>query len=370
MKKFLICILISFLPLFSQTLKEPDYIYNDQRIFNDAEIAYENNDFSLALKLAEKAIETRKNRIDWEVFTLENSFKPAEVKYVGDFLSLSKNVLSERQDYDSLAIINRYEKKYGTQAFDDSKIKLIDFIKSKRPFPEADVLCANIYKLEGEYVLATSFYEKAFENASVLDIPDEKYSILYSLAEISSIQKKYDDYEKYLLLIVAQDSLYKDSAFIRAMNKTISSAKSNALEKFFSLYRAENFSLLKAYMDLAAYYDSKNIPEKALNCSALCALTGFTKIYEVIKKRNPEFEYSGLASVLKEVVLYQDIIDWGINNKVWQGFNEFAALAQRNNNPVFAVQLYSILKNYSPEEYWKNDAEIQFSRITLSSKSK
>ncbi len=369
MKKFLFCLVIfTYLPLFAQTVKEPDYIYNDQRIFEDAEIAFEDSDFSLALKLAEKAIETRKNRVDWEVFTLENSFKPAEVKYAGDFLSASKGILKERQDYDALMIINRYEKKYGTQTFDDSKTKLIDFIKSKKPFPEADVLCGNIYKLEGEYALSFNFYETALKNADVLDIPAEKYNILYSLAEISSIQEKYDDYEKYLLLIIAQDSLYKDSAFIKAINKTISSTKSNALEKFFSLYRAQNYSLLQAYMNLAIYYNSKNALDKALNCSALCTLTGFTKIYEVVKKRNPEFEYKGLASVLKEAVLYEDIVDWGINNKVWQGFNEFAALAQKNNNPVFAVQLYSILKTYSPEEYWKNDAQIQFSKITLLNK--
>ena len=154
MKKTFLFIFISlfeFFCIFSETIAKPDYIIDDKRIFLDAQIAFDRQDYGLALKLVERAKAARKQKVKWEVYTLENSLKPAEVKRAGDFIPDILPVLSDRQDYDALEIFSRYEKLYTMDFFENSAKKLIAFIKNRSEFPEADYLSGCVYQLEGEY---------------------------------------------------------------------------------------------------------------------------------------------------------------------------------------------------------------------------
>ena len=67
---------------------------------------------------------------------------------------------------------------------------------------------------------------------------------------------------------------------------------------------------------------------------------------------------------MKEASTYTDIVDWGVDNNVWKGFNFFAEECFRNECSVFAVKLYSVLKDCSPENYWKAEAAIRLDAIT------
>jgi hypothetical protein len=173
------------------------------------------------------------------------------------------------------------------------------------------------------------------------------------------------EYEKYLLLIIAHDSFYKDENMMSAMERTLKGTSSDTLERFFKLYRADNFNLLNAYISLSEYYQSKNHKQKSLHTSALGALTGFTKILSVVSNRNPEFKYTNLGALFEEASLYPDIIEWGINNSVWMGFYQFAEQAQKNDYPIFAKQMYNVLKDYSPEEYWRDAANTRLQELNI-----
>lgn len=367
MKKTLLLIFfaaVRIFTLFAEQMKKPDYILNDRRIFTEAQIAFDNQDYGNALKLVDQAKNARRQKVAWEVYTLENSLKPFEVKRAGDFIPDIKPVLEERQDYDALEIISAYEKLYSLEFFDNSAKKLISFIKNHKEFPEAEYLCGKLYQIEGEYDFAESFFKKAFDFSSLLDVPEEKYDILYSLADISLIKKDLKRYEEYLILIVSQDAAFRDKSLIRAMKATIQSAKPDCMEKFFLMYRTDNFRILNAYFLLSEYYQEKNEMERALTVSALGALTGFSRVYDVVSKRNPEFEYTGLASLLIEACKYSDITEWGAENSVWKGFNDFAENSFKSECPLFAIKLYSVLKEHSPEEYWRKEAAVRLDVIT------
>lgn len=365
LKFFCIFYFIIYSFVFANNLQKPDYIFDDKRILEEAIEAFDNLEYGDALNYALKAKEARKNKILWEIYTLENSLKPAEVKYVGDDISTIITVLKDREDYDAIEIFNRYHKIKGTDFFENSAKKLLAYIKTQKDFPEADYLIGNIYKLEGEYNFAKKYYSSALKTADILDIPSEKYNILYSLADLSLMDNDTKEYEKYLLLIIAHDSFYKDENMMSAMERTLKGTSSDTLERFFKLYRADNFNLLNAYISLSEYYQSKNHKQKSLHTSALGALTGFTKILSVVSNRNPEFKYTNLGALFEEASLYPDIIEWGINNSVWMGFYQFAEQAQKNDYPIFAKQMYNVLKDYSPEEYWRDAANTRLQELNI-----
>ncbi len=366
MKKnvFAITLLFFAVDFYSQNLKKPDYIHGYERIIENAQIAFDEQNYGDALSIAEKAKIERKQKIEYEILTLENAFKPAEVKRQGDSLERIEKILKERQSEDALEIINRNFTKYGKERFNDSKNELLSFLRKNIAFPEADFLIGKIYSLEGEYEIAYNYLFNAYENSENLDIKDEKYSILYELANVSKLLGKDEKYEEFLLLILSQSSDFKNESLEKSMKRTVESSKSDCLEKFFSLYRCTNYSLLKAYFDLTDFYKERNEKEKALHTSQLGVITAYSKIVDILKKRNADFEVSGLDSVLKEATLYSDIVLWGTENNVWEGFYNLADLSYQNNDLIFCIQLFNILKDYEPEDYWKNKAFVRLNEIT------
>ena len=123
LKFFCIFYFIIYSFVFANNLQKPDYIFDDKRILEEAIEAFDNLEYGDALKYALKAKESRKNKILWEIYTLENSLKPAEVKYVGDDISTIITVLKDREDFDAIEIFNRYHKIKGTDFFENSANK-------------------------------------------------------------------------------------------------------------------------------------------------------------------------------------------------------------------------------------------------------
>lgn len=364
-----ICLYFFIIPveLFAQENdNEKNYFYvDDLSFYENGKTAFEKQDFGLALKLFNNAKSSREEKISLEVNTLENSFKPAEVKYAGDTISSKIPVLQEREDFEALEIIEFYNRIYTLNYFGDSPEKLVEFIRNQKNFPEADYYLGKIYQIEGEYSIAEKYFYNAYKYSDILQIPDEKYEILYSLAELAELKKDFNKMEEYLLLIVSKEPLFRDENRKKSFQKSISSNKKDCVEKFFKLYRAENFELLKPLKKLSDYYKTQNQTERSLYANALCVVTGFTRIIDLLYKRNPVFEYKNLSSFFDEVENYSDIVDWGIENELWGSFNSFAENAQKNSDVIFARELYKILKEKNPENYWKEDAKIKFVDLNI-----
>ena len=356
-------LIIASVSLFSRALERPDYVKNEKRIFFEAQEEFDRHNYGDSLSLLEQAKKVRRNKIAWEIYTLENSLKPAEVKRVGNNLNDILRVLQDRQDYDAIEIIHRYAEFYGLETFDYSAPKLLEFIRGRSYFPEADYLSGQIYKIEGEYEVAKKLFLQAYERRSILDVPEMEFDILYSLSDISLTMKEYDKYEEFLVAIVSSDRFYNDKALLRSMMRTISSTDADGMERFFKMYRANDYKVMSAYFYLSEFYQQRNEKKRSLDVAALGVLTAVSKIYSALSKRNPECSYTNLADFLDEAALYEDIVLWGQTTGVWKGFNDFAESAYNNGCETFAMKLYEVLKDHSPEYYWKTDASIRYNTI-------
>jgi len=327
--------------------------------YRNALNAYESMEYGKALKYAEDAILYRKTQITEDYQTIQNSLASKEVKSAGDNIPLILQKLQIRDEYDCIALINYYNSKGN---FDDSISKVLEYIKSQEQFPEAQKLIGDIYKLEGEYTFAEEYYLKALENASVLDIPDEKYEIIYLLAEISRFQKDYDQMEIRLLNIIGKEQNERNMLLAKSIKNTISRNDKASIERYFTMYRADNYFSLKAYCLLADYYYSIDQIDKAFNYSCLAVITGFTKVYNYLSKRDIDFKYTTISDFLDLIPNHSDLLKWGSDNQVWKSFNVLCEICYDCGYNVFADELLQILAFHSPEKYWQQDAVLKLDK--------
>mgnify|MGYP003294414367 FL=1 len=362
MKKSFILLFFTF---FAVNVFSVDLINEDSvQSYRDAKSFFLNKEYGKALDKCEEAITFRKENVLEEVSIITEALKPKQVQRAGDDLSAVLKVLNERNEKRPISVINKYIKLKGEDYFENSISKLISHIQQKEHYPEVYKLIGDIYKLEGEYKFAEDYYKKALDNSNVLNIPNDRFELLYSLAEISEINEDYKRMEIRLLNILTDDSTYKNKALSKALLNTVVSNKKDCFEKFFELYRGNNYFSLKAYSKLSDYYYSIQDYDKAFNFCALNVITSITKIQEVISSRDITFEFKNIENLLYHVQYYDDIIKWGNDNEIWSSFNLLAKITKELGNIDFTEKLLKVLAQFSPEEYWRKEAVLQLSYLS------
>lgn len=336
---------------------------NSAIAYRKALTAYDKKAYGDALNYAEDALMYRVDQVEKEIKIIKQSLASREVKAAGDKIDSILEVLKTREEYECINIINTYLKKKGSNYFGNSITKLIEYIEVQKQFPEAQKLIGDIYKIEGEYSFAEQYYLRALQNADCLDVPDEKYEILYTMAELSRLSGDFEQMEVRLLNITTSAQQAKNKSTIASMKKVISANKKDSMEKLFSMYRANDYYNLDAYCQLATYYFEKGLDDKALGYCSLAVVTGFSKMYNLISKRDMAFEYKDLENFLYEVQNYSDIVNWGINNKVWESFNQLAKITIKMKYNVFSDSLLRTLAKASPEKYWQQEAVLLLDTI-------
>ena len=348
---FLFCTMDTF-----AQVKRPSEGNEDWRLLIKAQNCFISGDFGSALSYAEAAKQSRRQQIDWEVYTLENTLKNSRIRKANEKLDV---VLTELKTYSTAAseIAESYAAQKGIDFFDNSFTKLVTYVESLYVYPEADCLVGKVYELDGETTLAIQFLQDAYRNADKLNVSDERYDILYHLAMLSYNTGDDESYETYLLLILKDDPQYTNTAYLNALVRTISTDKPGTMEKFFKLYRSNRDVSLKSLASIAEYYAGLGEDAKSLRASALGSVIAFTMMYETLQERLTAWEYTDLPSMLKDASMYADILQWGNENNVWKLFCEFGDAVLQSGCLIFSNELFTALAEGLPEEYWRKRAE-------------
>lgn len=326
------------------------------RSLKQAQNAFESNDFVHAIQFAEKAKEIRRQDAQWQSYTLENTLRKAKVRKEHDVLDAVKVVLSELDMKEALDIVDFHVKAKGIDYFSNKFSKLVEYMDFYSHYPEADYLLGKIYRLEGEFKIAAKYMEEAYKHSENLDVPMQKYDLLYDLADLSYDLDEKNNFEKYLLLIVKDDPYYRDEIFMKSILRIINENSKKSVEKFFLLYRCENDLSLESLIKLCEFYSEIGESEKTLRCSALASIIALTKIESVLSQRITSYEYNGFEDALTKCSRYSDIVDWGNKNKIWEIFCILATSSADNGKTNYSNELLKILSRAEPEEYWRDYA--------------
>lgn len=352
MKKKLFYIFIIFFFIGFSSFSQ-DQTLSSWKILENAQLKFDSGNYGESLNLANKALNQRKYEVNSEYNILDIAITPAQVRRAGEDIKEVLNVLVEREQKDAVSVIEKYLKLYGKDFFDNNIHNLVNWLKNKAVYPEADYLIGQIYQMEGEFNTAVNFYNKAYSEKEYLDIPDIEFDILYSLAYLYKINDDLDKFEKTLLLILDDDSYFKNELLKSSVLRNIDLDRAENVDRLFYLYRAESKYSLKALYELSFIYESRDDEDKALVCSALAAIEAFTHIFNTIIEHDSRFVYTDLKMFLVECSKYEEIVNWGRNNNVWESFYLFAERAGKHGKLVFAQELYLVLSQSIPDEYYR-----------------
>jgi hypothetical protein len=115
------------------------------------------------------------------------------------------------------------------------------------------------------------------------------------------------------------------------------------------MYRANEYRSLRAYAALARFYRDKGMDDKFLKTAALGSITAFTRLNEVASERIPDYEYRGAAALFGLALRYRDVVEWSLDQSVWECFYLLSEAAFRRNLPDFSRELALILASSSPD---------------------
>ncbi|HKL85681.1 MAG TPA: hypothetical protein VJ861_05060 [Treponemataceae bacterium] len=349
LKWYAVCffIIVLFFPCIASESEE------SWRVLSQAWIAFEHNNPGEALHLCEKARQIHRDKNQFMRNELANSLIPMQVKKEKDDLSAIRSVLLERNDVTAITILDSIFLTNPPSSFSNSMSAVLKWLEIRGVYPEADYLTGRIYELEGEVSLALNYYQKALNNYEVMDIPEERFTILYRMADLSQFSGNTGLMENYLLRIVSEDSVYSQTKpltpMLSAMLRTLDTEKTS--DKFFLLYRHNYLKGLLAYQMLATYYYNKNdFDNRALAASALSSIISVTQLSAALNEYDFSWEYSSLKDLFTRIGKNSELKEWARSAGVWDSFLLFGKILIRSDMREQGRHVWSVIAAYCPEK--------------------
>ena len=341
------------------------------QLFREAEHRLDAGDTSGALLLVEEARRTHTEEINAMAAKLREAVAPKDIKREGDRISAIYAMLASRGDAEATRVIDRVLLRRNVAFFGESFEALVTWLEGAAILPEADVFIGIVYETDGEGDMALSFYERAWEMRNFLDVPDDKITLAYKMADLAAFAGNLGAQENYLLLALADDPLFgtpgNESQALLAMMRTaqeditpsqasasgvsaVSQATSPAFVKFFALYRNDNPNALKAYRELASLYlETTGSVQRALPAAVLSAVTAFTLLENAVKSYEFEYSYTSFGDTVSRAARHAEIATWATENKIWDSLLQLGYALMEAGSRNFAMNLWVNLSLLCPD---------------------
>ncbi len=177
----------------------------------------------------------------------------------------------------------------------DSLKRLGDEIGLLSAYPEAEFWKGRVFALEGEGSLAERQYLRAFDMRASLEVPEDRYTILYALAGLYETEGDFVAWENVIKRILADDPVAGEPAldpFLRqAMMATLVDA---GFDRFVLLYRIEPSFSFEANARAAEYYLERGRSAASLHAAVATGMI-VTRAVAMLRARDRDYAWTDLA---------------------------------------------------------------------------
>ena len=318
-------LIVSFVLLFSagtafaQDTADQPWWYTLERGKNQ----FRSGDYGNALLSFEDARRQRRAMYERMERDLISLLSVHEVRGLGDSLDWVERYAYERFYASAVAALEELYYRVPRESLNNSAAAALAALGRLKDYPEAEYWIGETYRAEGELGLALGQFQKAYEQRGLFETPGFDTGLLYKIADIRKTRREYNEMERTLLLIVADDSLWSNSikaeqtaavpgqpipyaeasaSFARqAMTRTL---ENDGVSRFLSMYRYNNTGVEEAHRLLGFYYAASGRHSRAQEHLMFAFLIQNTIIIEEVTRHEYDFSFTSLEDLALEIQRY------------------------------------------------------------------
>jgi tetratricopeptide (TPR) repeat protein len=216
--------------------------------------------------------------------------------------------------------------------------------------PEAHFLQAGIYEQEGEYLLAEKFYKRALELRRQLYVLEDRYSILYHLADIYRNQKRYKDYEGILLEILRDHEIFSAPRYSRLRDSLVRTLSGEGFDGLVLLYRIPHGFAERAHREIGLLYTRTGRTYQAVLHLSLATLSVVSALAEELKIHDPDYGYTTLKDALERSGRRAYLQDFIGDTEFFKSLYFLASSLYSQGSPAQAAAIWRIVNEYAVGE--------------------
>jgi tetratricopeptide (TPR) repeat protein len=232
--------------------------------------------------------------------------------------------------------------------------------------PEAEMAIGDVYMTQGEYVIAEKQYTKAYEEHRVFSIPNQKYTVLYKLADLYERWNKYDKMEAELLTIVKDSEVFTGEKYAFFKRKLQESYLTKGINRMVKLYRLEDTFATRAHLKLAVFYYKTGRYYPAFENSLFGVLTIISQGIEELKAWIPDYPENAqypefdLKVFLELGYSYPSVRDYLEEMRIFEQLYYLAAISYVQGNTQRSSNIWGII---AADPHSGNAGELSKSQI-------
>jgi len=215
-----------------------------------------------------------------------------------------------------------------------------DAILDAGVMPEADAAIADVYRAEGEFLLAERHYQRAYNLRNALVVPSQRYDILLRWAGLYEDQEMYSQMETKLFLVVADDRWSQGEQLAIQVERNY---VDKGLDHVLALYRFDSAFATSAHSRLGWFYYRTGRYPQALHHLLYAVILQVSEGAEFLKQRDADAVVTSLAGFFEAASSDRDLRAWLDASTLSQDLYYLSAAAWELGHPTRARDAWKIL---------------------------
>ncbi len=251
------------------------------------------------------------------------------------------------------------KKKYRDGEYGEAMRLFREARKERGAFPEVEYWIGALFEVEAELALAEQQYKRAYNLRNQFYIPEEQYSVLYTLADLYDKRKEYKQFEDTLLQIVADDRSFSSPQQRRIRNAMMETLKRDGFDKLLILYRLQTGFALNAHGRLGVYYYRTGRYGRAAEHLLFSVVSIFSKCIEELRIIDPDYKFENGDECLQKILRDKKLNRYVTTSELFRYLYYLAGSLYAESEFDVFNNLMALVSEYSTATVWQQRARRQ-----------
>ena len=214
-------------------------------------------------------------------------------------------------------------------------------------FPEAEMAIGDIYFEEGEFDLAATEYQKAYNQRKGFYISDSQYDVLYKFARLYESQELYKLMEDDLATIIADDKHFVETTTSHLRTQIEKNYLEKGLDHVLLLYRFEPSFAVRAHSKLGWFYYRTGRFPQSMSQLLYSVIYGVSEINTYLRERDINYEFTSLQDVLTKVEKSSELQGFVAEVDLYRDLYYLAGSTFAGGYPQHALDLWGLISKFA-----------------------